>query len=199
VAAGQALTACNGDEGGVPSEIGTKIRIPGLIDPFLQIRPEDGGATWTPAHRFNLMGNRTIPFTTYAKIVLALLCRRLAWQIAITIPGCAAAMNLVGLVERAGIGNAWLGWSFVVATTLAISYLVIRWQKEGKLGVARLFLLLMWTTVGISFLKTPVVSKSILFPSAEVIAAAGGKFWHLWDVLRAQLMVRLAFTLMAVS
>jgi hypothetical protein len=36
----------------------------------IQIRPEDGGATWTPAHRFNLMGNRTIPFTTYAKFVV---------------------------------------------------------------------------------------------------------------------------------
>ena len=36
----------------------------------LQIRPDDAPATWTPEHRFNLTGNRTIPFTTYAKFLV---------------------------------------------------------------------------------------------------------------------------------
>jgi hypothetical protein len=36
----------------------------------LQIRPDDAPATWTPEHRFNLTGNRAIPFTTYAKFVV---------------------------------------------------------------------------------------------------------------------------------
>jgi type IV secretory pathway TraG/TraD family ATPase VirD4 len=36
----------------------------------VQIRPDDAPATWTPDHRFNLTGNRTIPFTTYAKFLV---------------------------------------------------------------------------------------------------------------------------------
>lgn len=36
----------------------------------IQIRPENGGADWTPQHRFNLTGDRSIPFTTYAKFVV---------------------------------------------------------------------------------------------------------------------------------
>ena len=36
----------------------------------IQIRPDDAPASWTPEHRFNLTGNREIPFTTYAKFVV---------------------------------------------------------------------------------------------------------------------------------
>jgi hypothetical protein len=36
----------------------------------LQIRPDDVPPTWAPEHRFNLTGNRTIPFTTYAKFLV---------------------------------------------------------------------------------------------------------------------------------
>lgn len=36
----------------------------------VQIRPEDGSADWTPEHRYNLTGDRTIPFTTYAKLIV---------------------------------------------------------------------------------------------------------------------------------
>src|SRR5205809_5456552 len=36
----------------------------------IQIRPDDGPGVWTPTHRFNLTGKRSIPFTTYAKFVV---------------------------------------------------------------------------------------------------------------------------------
>jgi hypothetical protein len=36
----------------------------------VQIRPDNVGAGWTTAHRFNLTGNREIPFTSYAKFVV---------------------------------------------------------------------------------------------------------------------------------
>jgi hypothetical protein len=36
----------------------------------IQIRPDDNAANWVPAHRFNLTGNRAIPFTSYAKFVV---------------------------------------------------------------------------------------------------------------------------------
>jgi hypothetical protein len=36
----------------------------------LQIRPDDTDAHWVPPHRFNLTGDRSIPFTTYAKFVV---------------------------------------------------------------------------------------------------------------------------------
>jgi len=36
----------------------------------VQIRPDDASANWTPTHRFNLTGNRTIPFSSYAKFVV---------------------------------------------------------------------------------------------------------------------------------
>lgn len=36
----------------------------------LQIRPGDGDANWTPPNRFNLTGDRSIPFTTYAKFIV---------------------------------------------------------------------------------------------------------------------------------
>jgi hypothetical protein len=36
----------------------------------VQIRPDNVGAGWTPAHRFNLTGNREIPFNSYAKFVV---------------------------------------------------------------------------------------------------------------------------------
>jgi type IV secretory pathway TraG/TraD family ATPase VirD4 len=35
-----------------------------------QIRPNDTETHWTPPHRFNLTGDRSIPFTTYAKFVV---------------------------------------------------------------------------------------------------------------------------------
>ncbi|MBK8000657.1 MAG: hypothetical protein IPK15_18565 [Verrucomicrobia bacterium] len=36
----------------------------------LQIREDDTHPHWIPAHRYNLTGDRTIPFTTYAKFVV---------------------------------------------------------------------------------------------------------------------------------
>jgi len=36
----------------------------------LQIRPDDTEADWQPPHRFNLTGDRSIPFSTYAKYVV---------------------------------------------------------------------------------------------------------------------------------
>ena len=36
----------------------------------IQIRPDDTNPSWVPEHRFNLTGNREIPFTTYAKFVV---------------------------------------------------------------------------------------------------------------------------------
>lgn len=36
----------------------------------LQIRANDTDAQWTPPHRYNLTGDRSIPFTTYAKFVI---------------------------------------------------------------------------------------------------------------------------------
>ncbi len=36
----------------------------------LQIREDDADPHWNPAHRYNLTGDRTIPFTTYAKFVV---------------------------------------------------------------------------------------------------------------------------------
>ena len=36
----------------------------------LQIRADDTDATWTPPHRFNLTGDRSIPFMTYAKFIV---------------------------------------------------------------------------------------------------------------------------------
>lgn len=36
----------------------------------LQIRSDDGATRWIPPHRYNLTGDRSIPFTTYAKFVV---------------------------------------------------------------------------------------------------------------------------------
>jgi hypothetical protein len=36
----------------------------------LQIRSDDTDAQWTPLHRYNLTGDRSIPFTTYAKFIV---------------------------------------------------------------------------------------------------------------------------------
>lgn len=36
----------------------------------LQIRSDDTDARWSPPHRYNLTGDRSIPFTTYAKFVV---------------------------------------------------------------------------------------------------------------------------------
>jgi hypothetical protein len=36
----------------------------------LQIRPEDAPIPWQPPHRFNLTGDRSIPFMTYAKFIV---------------------------------------------------------------------------------------------------------------------------------
>jgi len=36
----------------------------------LQIRADDTDTTWTPPHRFNLTGDRSIPFMTYAKFIV---------------------------------------------------------------------------------------------------------------------------------
>lgn len=36
----------------------------------LEVRPSEGATTWRPTHRFNLVGDRSIPFTTYARCVV---------------------------------------------------------------------------------------------------------------------------------
>ncbi|MBI3408715.1 MAG: type IV secretory system conjugative DNA transfer family protein [Planctomycetes bacterium] len=43
-------------------------RTPDLV--HVQIRPDGADAGWMPVHRFNLTGNRAIPFNTYAKFVV---------------------------------------------------------------------------------------------------------------------------------
>ena len=36
----------------------------------LQIRADETDAQWTPPNRYNLIGDRSIPFTTYAKFIV---------------------------------------------------------------------------------------------------------------------------------
>jgi len=36
----------------------------------LQIRADDKDAQWTPPNRYNLTGDRSIPFSTYAKFIV---------------------------------------------------------------------------------------------------------------------------------
>ena len=36
----------------------------------LEVRPESAPAEWKPKHRFNLVGDRSIPFATYARMVV---------------------------------------------------------------------------------------------------------------------------------
>ena len=40
----------------------------------LQIRADEADQKWSPTHLFNLTGDRTIPFSTYAKFVVDI-CR----------------------------------------------------------------------------------------------------------------------------
>lgn len=37
---------------------------------LLQVRPEGAAADWKPAHAYNLLSDRTIPFSTYAKFIV---------------------------------------------------------------------------------------------------------------------------------
>lgn len=37
---------------------------------LLEVRPSDASADWRPRHRFNLVGDRSIPFATYARCVV---------------------------------------------------------------------------------------------------------------------------------
>ena len=52
---------------GLPSQVQLSYRI--MLKPLL-IQGHDSDTAWTPEHRFNLTGNREIPFTAYAKFVV---------------------------------------------------------------------------------------------------------------------------------
>ncbi len=38
----------------------------------LQVRPPDASSSWKPPHRFNLLGDRSVPWTTHAKMIVDL-------------------------------------------------------------------------------------------------------------------------------
>jgi len=113
-----------------------------------------------------------------ALLAVSALWAGLSWQIAITIPYAAAALDLVTYfaIERK-IGGILPGGAFALITTLALSILVAQRHARELPMTAWSFLVLTWTSVGISWLKT---------------------FMHPWPQY-GHLIVQAVFTVMAIA
>ena len=103
----------------------------------------------------NLTINSTFTFVGVGLLIISIYSERLAWQIALTVTYSAFALDLAEyFYKERKMGDAFTGWMFVLATSLAFGYLVAKRVRSGEPMVKWGFLLVMWTAVLVSVAKT---------------------------------------------
>lgn len=126
--------------------------------------------------------------------------RKAAWQVGVTLTFGATAANLVSFWHHEqGIGNAAMLWTLAGLATVFVAWKVAGWAREENADVARrAFLFLMWAIYVLSCLKT-FINAGVVHPTAETLAAAGGRWPYLVHVWSGSLLVQSGFTVAVIA
>jgi len=97
----------------------------------------------------------TFTFLGVGLLTLTLFREAWAWQVGITMTSCAFVYDLVEkLFEERGLGGSYSKLITAAITAALVGTLVARWQRSGKPMTAKMFLLLTWLAVFVSYLKS---------------------------------------------
>ena len=135
------------------------------------------------------------PSLGVALVFLAIAVRTLCWQTAIVVTYCAAAMDLIeDMHPENGIEvSPALLWTFVILTTLAVSFLVDRCERNDRDCVTRNFLLVIWACMFIAYLKV-IIRPEFIAPVEGAVRDAGGLLPYIINVLAGGIVVHAIFT-----
>ena len=123
--------------------------------------------------------------------------KKVGWQVGITLTIYANAVQLLGYWHREEkIGNLAFLWTMVWLLTLISSWLVAGWLNEEDRAVRRSFVFLMWVMVLLTDL-TKFVNRQVVHPSAQAVAAAGGRSLYTVETWAGGMVVQIIFTIMA--
>ncbi|MEK7404448.1 MAG: hypothetical protein AAB225_05020, partial [Acidobacteriota bacterium] len=89
-----------------------------------------------------------------ALLTAALFWTSLGWQIAVTLTYSAAAIDLAEYHLERKLDAPAAAWSFAIASSVVVCYLVARRRASGRPMPAWCYLLLIWACLAISWLKT---------------------------------------------
>lgn len=103
----------------------------------------------------NLSFVATYTFIGVGLILISLFSEQIAWQNALTVTYAAFALDLAEyFYQERKLGAPIIGWMFVVITTLAFAWQVMRRSRSDKPMTRWAFLFVMWAAVLVSFAKT---------------------------------------------
>lgn len=97
----------------------------------------------------------TYTFLGVALLILALYVESLAWQIGLTVTTCAFVYDLTEkFFEQRDLGDSPAKWGMAALTAVIFGWLAARRQRAAGTIVGWAFLLLMWSAVVVSYLKS---------------------------------------------
>ena len=123
--------------------------------------------------------------------------REVGWHIGITMTIYVTAVNIITYWYREQkIGNLIFLWTMVFLLTLVVLWKAAGWRDGGNRAVRKAFVFLMWTIVTLTALRGFIV-HAVLYPRAQDVAAAGGRWVYTVETWASALVVQIVLAIMA--
>lgn len=129
-------------------------------------------------------------------IFVAYYSEKIAWHIGVTLTffACAWDVMLHHWLHVQQIGNATLFWVLAILATIVVSWKVTTWwNRTDKAMVRSAYLFLTWAILTLTYLMI-FINHALLHPSAEGVAAAGGRWMYTLKAWGGGLVVEIFFT-----
>ena len=147
-----------------------------------------------------MLYQRVLPWIILGSLLIcaAYYYEKVAWHIGVTLTYFACAYDVMRYWLRVQhIGNAAVLWTLAVLATLVVSWKVTTWWGKTDKAVARnAFIFVMWAILILEYLKM-FIDRAVLFPSAQAVAAAGGRWPYTVEAWGGQLVTNVFFTVAA--
>ena len=148
-----------------------------LLDPVV-----DAG---NKIHGFTMLGSRdmAILFSNYAffgllMIITVMVYPRVAWQIAITLTFCHTVIDLMGDVYPDPSSTSAIMISiFIILLTSFIVAILTAWYQHRKNPLHHLFLLLVWSTVFVAFMRLTLNPGTLNLTGLSLAEIILGRFF----------------------
>jgi hypothetical protein len=145
-----------------------------------------------------MLYERDLPWIWLGSVLIfaAFYSEKLAWHIGVTLTyfACAWDVMLHYWLHVQHIGNATVLWVLAILATLVISWKVTTWwNRTDKAMIRSAYLFLMWSILILTYLMI-FINHTLLYPSAEGIAAAGSRWTYTARGWGADSVVEVFFT-----
>ena len=160
--------------------------IPKLLEPFVDDSKNSQSLFISVLHE---LGRIAVNYIFYGFLFVLVIIRfpQMAWQIAITLTFCHAAIDLISdfypKTDTLSHFTMYFFWVFLMTSVVA---LLVTWFSRKKEAVRQLFLLLIWSCITVSFLRLGIDPERLNIENLSVCQIICNRFIvHIFFVVSA--------------